>query len=51
VALRQAGRAAAPARDALLAALADDEAGVRMIAAQAIGRLGRQCRHEEHRIS
>jgi hypothetical protein len=37
--LREAGRAAAPARDALLARLKDDVVGVRMIAAQAIGRL------------
>ncbi len=39
IGLREAGRAAAPARDALLARLKDDEVGVRMIAAQAIGRL------------
>ncbi len=37
--LRDAGVAAAPARDALIARLKDDEVGVRMIAAQAIGRL------------
>ena len=37
--LRNAGTAAAPARDALIARLKDDEVGVRMIAAQAIGRL------------
>ena len=37
--LRDAGTAAAPARDALIARLKDDEVGVRMIAAQAIGRL------------
>ena len=39
VALRNAGVAAAPARDALLAGLKDEEDGVRMMAAQAIGRL------------
>jgi hypothetical protein len=37
--LRDAGTAAAPARDALVSRLKDDEVGVRMIAAQAIGRL------------
>ena len=37
--LRDAGTAAASARDALIARLKDDEVGVRMIAAQAIGRL------------
>jgi hypothetical protein len=37
--LRDAGVAAASARDALIARLKDDEVGVRMIAAQAIGRL------------
>ncbi len=37
--LRDAGTAAAPARDALVGRLKDDEVGVRMIAAQAIGRL------------
>ena len=39
LALRQRGERAAPARDALLARLADSEVGVRMMAAQAIGRL------------
>jgi HEAT repeat protein len=37
--LRDAGSAAASARGALLARLKDDDTGVRMIAAQAIGRL------------
>ena len=36
---RQRGTAAAPARDALLARLGDSEVGVRMMAAQALGRL------------
>ena len=39
LALRQRGTRAAPARDALLARLGDSEVGVRMMAAQAIGRL------------
>ena len=39
VALRDAGAGAAPARNALVARLADEEVGVRMIAAQALGRL------------
>jgi HEAT repeat protein len=39
LALRQRGTTAAPARDALLARLGDSEVGVRMMAAQAIGRL------------
>lgn len=39
LALRQRGERAAPARDALLARLGDPEVGVRMMAAQAIGRL------------
>ena len=39
LALRQRGTTAAPARDALLARLGDPEVGVRMMAAQAIGRL------------
>ena len=39
LALRQRGTNAAPARDALLARLGDSEVGVRMMAAQAIGRL------------
>ena len=37
--LRDAGTASAPARDALIVRLKDDDTGVRMIAAQAIGRL------------
>jgi D-arabinan exo alpha-(1,3)/(1,5)-arabinofuranosidase (non-reducing end) len=39
LALRQRGTDAAPARNALLARLGDSEVGVRMMAAQAIGRL------------
>src|SRR4029077_20847742 len=39
LALRQRGTRAAPARDALLARLGDSEVGVRIMAAQAIGRL------------
>jgi hypothetical protein len=39
LALRQRGTTAAPARDALLARLGDSEVGVRMMAAQAIGRV------------
>ena len=39
LALRQRATRAAPARDALLARLGDSEVGVRMMAAQAIGRL------------
>jgi HEAT repeat protein len=39
LALRERGAKAAPAKNALLDRLGDSEAGVRMVAAQAIGRL------------
>ncbi len=39
VGLRNAGNAAAPARDQLLSRLQDDDVGVRMVATQALGRL------------